>query len=174
MNCGPVRCKVDDRRQTRKRPFVHKVIVRPTGFRLPPHMEAKESPSIHELYAALTSDKKRTQMIVEDVVDAVRAGRFPVLLTERHEHFEKITALLSPRIRNLFIMKGGRGKRQRNTILDQMQALGDNDKRIILATGRYLGEGFDDARLDTLFLALPVSWKGVLAQYGVGSIVSMT
>ena len=62
-------------------------------------------------------------------------------------------------------MKGGMSKKQRKVLSEMMPALGDDQERVILATGRYLGEGFDDARLDTLFLTLPVSWKGVLAQY---------
>ena len=125
----------------------------------------KEPLAIHELYAALISDDTRNNMIVEDVVKAVREGRSPVLLTERREHLEKIAALLSSQIRNLFVMKGGMGKKHRQALLDGIKEVGEQQERVILATGRYLGEGFDDARLDTLFLTLPVSWKGILAQY---------
>jgi superfamily II DNA or RNA helicase len=121
--------------------------------------------SIHELYAALVADEKRNHMIVEDVLAALMNRRSPVILTERREHLEMLAALLAPKVQNLFVMKGGMSKKQRKNLLDGMRALNDEDERIILATGRYLGEGFDDARLDTLFLALPVSWKGVLAQY---------
>jgi superfamily II DNA or RNA helicase len=132
MNCGPIRYKVDDRKQATKRPFTHKVVMRRTSFQLPSHLEMKEPLAIHELYAALIRDEKRNNMIVDDVVKAV---------------------------------KGGMSKKQRKVLSEMMQALGDDQERVILATGRYLGEGFDDARLDTLFLTLPVSWKGVLAQY---------
>jgi len=118
---------------------------------------------IHELYAALIVDEKRNQMIVEDVVRAVNEGRIPVILTERLEHLEKLTALLSSRVKNIFIMKGGIGKKQRKTLTEEMKTV--DSERVILATGRYLGEGFDDSRLDTLFLTLPVSWKGTVAQY---------
>jgi superfamily II DNA or RNA helicase len=104
-------------------------------------------------------------MIVEDVLAALMNRRSPVILTERREHLEMLAALLAPKVQNLFVMKGGMSKKQRKDLLDGIKALNDEDERIILATGRYLGEGFDDARLDTLFLALPVSWKGVLAQY---------
>jgi superfamily II DNA or RNA helicase len=113
----------------------------------------------------LVADEKRNHMIVEDVLAALMNRRSPVILTERREHLEMLAALLAPKVQNLFVMKGGMSKKQRKNLLDGMRALNDEDERIILATGRYLGEGFDDARLDTLFLALPVSWKGVLAQY---------
>lgn len=163
MNCGPVRYKVDDRRQADKRPFNHKVIVRSTNFQIPEPLINKGSLMIHELYAALIVDEKRNQMIVEDVVKAVNKGRIPVVLTERREHLEKLKSLLSSRVENIFVMKGGMGKKQRKALAEEMKAV--DDERVILATGRYLGEGFDDPRLDTLFLTLPVSWKGTVAQY---------
>ncbi|MBL0700082.1 MAG: DEAD/DEAH box helicase [Desulfosarcina sp.] len=163
MNCGPVRYKVDDRKQAEKRPFNHKVIVRSTNFQIPESLINKESLMIHELYAALIIDEKRNQMIVEDVVKAVNKGRIPVVLTERREHLEKLKSLLSLRVNNIFAMKGGIGKKQRKMLAEEMKAV--DDERIILATGRYLGEGFDDPGLDTLFLTLPVSWKGTVAQY---------
>ena len=163
MNCGPVRYKVDDRKQADNRPFSHKVIVRSTDFQIPAHLINKESLMIHELYAALIVDEKRNQMIVEDIVRAVNEGRIPVVLTERREHLEKLSSLLSSKVENIFIMKGGMGKKQRKTLADKMKAV--DAERVILATGRYLGEGFDDSRLDTLFLTLPVSWKGTLSQY---------
>jgi superfamily II DNA or RNA helicase len=165
MNCGPIRYKVDDRRQAIKRPFTHKVVMRKTSFRLPSHLEMKDPLAIHELYAALIRDEERNNMIVDDVVKAVKDGRSPVLLTERREHLETLETLLNSRVENVLVMKGGMGKKQRLALSERMQALGDDNERVILATGRYLGEGFDDARLDTLFLTLPVSWKGVLAQY---------
>lgn len=165
MNCGPIRYRVDDRTEARKRPFSHKVIVRQTAFQLPKQLSLTDGMSIHELYAALVADEKRNHKIVEDVLAALMNRRSPVILTERREHLEMLAALLAPKVQNLFVMKGGMSKKQRKNLLDGIRALNDEDERIILATGRYLGEGFDDARLDTLFLALPVSWKGVLAQY---------
>jgi superfamily II DNA or RNA helicase len=165
MNCGPIRYKVDDRRQAIKRPFTHKVVVRKISFQLPSHLEMKDRLAIHELYAALIRDEERNNMIVDDVIKAVKDGRSPVLLTERREHLETLESLLNSQVENVLVMKGGMGKKQRQALLERMQKLGDEQERVILATGRYLGEGFDDARLDTLFLTLPVSWKGVLAQY---------
>lgn len=165
MQCGPVRYRVDEREQAAIRPFIHKVIVRKTGFRLPEALMDESAPAIHEVYAALISDEGRNNIIVEDVLAAVRANRSPVLLTERREHLERLDERLSPLVRNLIVMKGGMGKKQRRLIAERIAGIPDDEERVILATGRYLGEGFDDARLDTLFLTLPVSWRGTLTQY---------
>jgi superfamily II DNA or RNA helicase len=165
MQCGPIRHRVDDRKQAEARPFDHKVVVRHTHFRLPPHLPDAPALAIQDLYALLVKDDQRNQLIVEDVVEAVRAGRSPVLLTERREHLEWLASLLSQHIENLIVMKGGMGKRQRQQLAAQIARIPADQPRLILATGRYLGEGFDDERLDTLFLALPISWRGTLTQY---------
>jgi superfamily II DNA or RNA helicase len=104
-------------------------------------------------------------MIIEDVLKAVGLGRSPIILTERKEHLSILEGLLCSRIPNLIVLKGGMGRKQRVFASERLSGIPENETRVILATGRYLGEGFDDARLDTLFLALPVSWRGVLAQY---------
>jgi len=165
MQCGPVRYRMDERKQAAIRPFTHKVIVRKTGFCPPETLMDEPAPSIHEVYAALISDEGRNNMILEDVLAAVRANRSPVLLTERREHLTLLQDLLGPLVRNLIIMKGGMGKKQRRLLAERIASIPDDEERVILATGRYLGEGFDDARLDTLFLTLPVSWRGTLIQY---------
>jgi superfamily II DNA or RNA helicase len=165
MQCGPVRYRVNDRDQADKRPFDHKVIVRPTKFQLPPHLQNIAAQSIQEVYSSLEKDDDRNRMIVDDVVAAMQENRFPVLLTERREHLETLAELLAKRVAHVFVMKGGMGKKQRKLITDQIANLSADQSRVILATGRYLGEGFDDERLDTLFLALPISWRGTLTQY---------
>jgi superfamily II DNA or RNA helicase len=165
MQCGSVRYKVNDRDQADKRPFSHKVIVRPTRFQLPSHLQNIAAQSIQEVYSSLEKDDVRNQMIVEDVVAAIQAKRFPVLLTERREHLETLAELLNKRVAHVFVMKGGMGKKQRQELKNRIADLPVDQSRVILATGRYLGEGFDDERLDTLFLALPISWRGTLTQY---------
>jgi len=104
-------------------------------------------------------------MIVNDVLQAVQTGRSPIVLTERREHLSILSDRLSVETSNVFELKGGMGQKQRRILADQLESLPEDQLRVIVATGRYIGEGFDDARLDTLFLALPVSWRGTLAQY---------
>lgn len=165
MQCGPVRYRVDARRQAEKRPFDHKVIVRPTNFRLPPHLQGISSYSIQEVYSMLSQDEERNRLIVQDVVAAAQAKRFPVLLTERRLHLDVLANMLAPHIPNVIMMRGGMGKRQRQLVTEQIASLPTDQPRVIVATGRYLGEGFDNDQLDTLFLGLPISWRGTLTQY---------
>jgi superfamily II DNA or RNA helicase len=110
-------------------------------------------------------DESRNRMIVEDVLAAVGANRSPVVLTERTEHLALLADRLCGLIRNVVVMKGGMGQKQRRLLAEKLLSISDDEQRVIIATGRYLGEGFDDARLDTLFLTLPVSWRGTLTQY---------
>ena len=117
------------------------------------------------MYASLINDAKRNQMIVKDVVTAVSKKRFPVILTERKIYLELLRDMLCAKIPNVIVMKGGMGKKQREAALSNLEKLKEHDKKVVLATGRYLGEGFDEDRLDTLFLTLPISWKGTISQY---------
>jgi superfamily II DNA or RNA helicase len=165
MQCGPVRYRVDDRQQAAARSFTHRVIVRRTGFVLPVQSQDKSEPRIQEIYAMLTLDSMRNQMIVDDVIEAVHAGRSPVLLTERREHLAYFDTALAGKVNNIIVLSGGMGSKQRTRSIEQLKTIPENEERLILATGRYLGEGFDDARLDTLFLALPIAWRGTVAQY---------
>lgn len=165
MQCGPIRYRVTDREQAVKRPFDHRVVTRPTNLRLPLYLQDVTTLSIQDVYAELARDDERNRMIAEDVIAAVGAKRSPVLLTERREHLDMLVSLLSPYIQNLFVMAGGMGKKQRKHLAKQIAEVPADQPRLIVASGRYLGEGFDDARLDTLFLALPISWRGTLTQY---------
>jgi superfamily II DNA or RNA helicase len=104
-------------------------------------------------------------MIIGDLLQALKRGRAPLLLTERTEHLDQFEANLKSVVPNLFVLRGGMGKRQRAALLEKLKAVPEDEQRVILATGRYIGEGFDDARLDTLLLAMPISWRGTLQQY---------
>ena len=165
MQCGPVRYRVDDRQQAASQSFTHKVIIRRTGFTLPSTSNDSTQPGIQDIYTMLALDSARNQLIVDDVIEAVRAGRSPVLLTERREHLAFFADALADKVKNIIVLSGGMGRKQRIKLMSQLKSVPENDARLIIATGRYLGEGFDDARLDTLFLALPIAWRGTVAQY---------
>ncbi len=165
MQCGPIRYRTNDRSQAEAQPFDHKVIVRPTGFAVPAQLQNLATLTFQDTYDLLVQNETRTRLIVDDVIAAIRAKRYPVLLTERREHLDALVALLSEHIQNVIVMTGGMGRKQRQALKDKTAALTPDEPRVIVATGRYLGEGFDDDRLDTLFLALPISWRGTLTQY---------
>ena len=162
MQLGPVRFKVDAKTQAAARPFEHRLIVRETTFRA---STSEQDQGIQGLYLALARDEARNAAILNDVVHALKEGRSPLLLTERKDHLDYFAERLARVARHLVILQGGMGAKADRAVRAQLDAIPPNEERLLLATGRYVGEGFDDARLDTLFLALPVSWRGTLIQY---------
>jgi superfamily II DNA or RNA helicase len=164
MQCGPVRHRVDARAQAARRTFTHRARLRETGFRLPAGQDDDRPLPMPSIYAMLAADEGRNALIVGDVLAALEAGRHPVLLTERRDHLERLRGHLAGSVPNLVVLRGGMSAGEHRAADAAMQAR-DDGARLVLATGRYLGEGFDDPRLDTLFLTMPISWKGTLAQY---------
>ncbi len=165
MQCGPVRHRVDARAQSAARPFDHHAIVRPTGF-----LPARDpSPDVRmqfqDLYNELIADASRNDLICGDVLQAVRDGRSPIVLTERNDHLDDLAGRLANEVQHLVVLRGGMSKREIERTNETLAAIPQHEARVLLATGRYVGEGFDDPRLDTLFLTLPISWHGTIAQY---------
>ena len=165
MQCGPMRHRVDAKNQAAARPFTHHVFVRPTGFRSIHAPDSDPREEFHQLYEALQKDDARNRMICADVVSAMNEGRSPLVLTERTEHLQLLAERLSPDVRHLVLLRGGQSRKELESARAHLAELPPTVGRVILATGKYIGEGFDDPRLDTLFLALPVSWRGTIAQY---------
>lgn len=162
MQLGPVRFTIDPRGRSEARPFAQQLIARETGFQ--PVSENGE-PTIQKLYAALAADEKRNALILDDVIGALEEGHSPILLTERRGHLEALATRLEKFTRHLIVLRGGMSARERQRVKERIASIPETEERLVLATGRYVGEGFDDRRLDTLFLALPISWKGTLIQY---------
>src|SRR6266481_790429 len=162
MQCGPIRFNVSSKKQAAASAFQYEVIPRLTEFTVPPEWNGI---GIQDIYTALVHDELRTDLIVSDIVSAIEEGCFPLLLTERTEHLQLLHEKLACKVPNVFVMKGGMGKKQRESVASEINAVPVDQRRVIIATGRYIGEGFDDPRLDTLFLAMPISWRGTLQQY---------
>lgn len=152
------------RRRPCDSPFEHSAILRPTSFRLSADLD-RERPPIQQVDAALATDSARNTLILDDVRTALEAGRSPILLTERREHARHLAERLARHARNVLILCGGMGTRERRALTQRLEDIPEAEERVLVATGRYIGEGFDDARLDTLFLTMPFSWRGTLAQY---------
>ncbi len=164
MQCGPVRFRASAKAQARQRPFAHRALLRPTAFRLPEGI-VEERPPIQQVYAALAEDENRNDLIFDDVLKSLEAGRSPLVLTARKDHGRRLTERLQRFASNVLFLRGGKGVKERRTVMQRIEEIPDTEERVLVATGRYIGEGFDDARLDTLFLAMPVAWRGTLAQY---------
>jgi very-short-patch-repair endonuclease len=165
MQCGAVRHRVDAKAQAAARPFDHKVIVRPTAFQSAGSTRADKRIEFQTLYQFLVEDDTRNRVICEEIAQAVSAGRSPLVLTERNEHLGRFESALSGSVPHVVVLRGGMGKKQRRAAAERLAAIPLDEGRVILATGKYIGEGFDDPRLDTLFLTLPVSWRGTITQY---------
>lgn len=162
MQCGPVRYRADAKNEAAERPFKHVVIPRITTFRME---EQEQQPDIHEVYGRLVQDEQRNDQIFDDILLALEEGRSPILLTDRTAHLAYFQERLKSFVKNMIVMKGGMGRKQLRLVKEQMESIPAAEERVLLATGRFAGEGFDDARLDTLFLAMPFSWTGTLHQY---------
>ncbi len=165
MQCGPVRHTVDAKSEAVKRPFRHTVLVRPTSFRAVTEANPDMRIQFQDLYRELMADKERNQLICDEVLRSVTDGQSPIVLTERKEHLRTLAELLEPHVAHIVVLHGGAGRKKIRATQDRLAEIPDNEDRVLLATGRYIGEGFDDSRLDTLFLTLPVSWRGTIAQY---------
>lgn len=162
MQIGPVRYKTDTKTHLALQPFEHRLAVRVTDFQLP---SSSTDISIQAIYGLLVNDAARNEQIFNDVIVAMEEGRSPILLTERKDHLDLLYEKLKSFVKHIVVLQGGRSAKIQREAKEQLNSIPANEERLILATGRYIGEGFDDARLDTLFLALPVSWKGTLIQY---------
>ena len=166
MQLGPIRHRVDPKTQSRREPFAHVVHVRQTSFRMKVANPEEDGHFNYDgMLKEMVADAARNRLIVEDVVKAVKDGRSPVILSDRREHIAVFENLLNGRVKNIVSLTGGMGAKAIRGRKDALAAIADTEERVIIATGSYLGEGFDDSRLDTLFLATPVSWKGRITQY---------
>lgn len=164
MQCGPIRYKVDPIKQAIKRPFEHYVIPRFTPFKLESNVE-KEDLTITDIYTRLLESKIRNQMIIKDVIDCVKSGRNPIVLTERTAHVKTIFEELKKHFEDVIILTGAMTNKEKKEEIEKLQAIPREKRVIIVATGKFVGEGFDEPRLDTLFLAMPISWTGTVQQY---------
>jgi superfamily II DNA or RNA helicase len=162
MQCGPVRFYLSPKKAAQSSPLEHKVIPRFTDFAW---NRSENESTIHEIYGALVTDQQRNDLIVQDVRKVLSDGRSPLILTSRTEHLDYLAGRLRGICPHIFVLKGGMGAKQRKQVVESISLVPPDELRMIMATGSYLGEGFDDARLDTLFLVMPISWKGTLQQY---------
>lgn len=163
MNVGPVRFKYEVKNYLAKSSYDHFLIIRNTEFQLSHNSKNEENTSYTSLCSELIEDMNRNKMIAEDAKKLYLEGRYPLILTERRDHLFLLNNLLHD-LDNVILLYGGMGKKKLKVALDRLSN-NQNEKRIIIATGKYIGEGFDDTRLDTLLLSMPISWKGRLVQY---------
>ena len=164
MQCGPIRYRDNAKKQAASRPFEHYVIPRFTSLNLPLGREDKDT-SIQDLYSEVVMNAARNELIVSDVIKSHANGRNCMVLTERTAHVELLAKALSANLPDVIALVGGMGAKDYREKMQQIASVPIGSALTLVATGKYLGEGFDEPRLDTLFLAMPISWKGTLQQY---------
>ncbi len=157
MQCGPIRHRMAERRSVLRL----KLHVRETAFAMPPDIKHP----IQQTFGALVPDEARNALIERDVLEALEAGRNCLILSHRREHCRLLAERLAAKGKAPFVLNGSQGKKERTAILKAIQETPADKDLAVVATGQYLGEGFDCPRLDTLFMAFPVSFKGKLVQY---------
>ena len=158
MQCGPIRYTAA---KPASAPHELKVVPRSLYARIDLPPEA----GIQDVFRHLASDQARTSTIANEVETAHGQGRKVLVLTERTKHLDAILKALDGKIQSPFVLHGRMSRKQRAALIAQLDALPPDAPRVLLATGKLVGEGFDHPPLDTLVLAMPVSWKGTLQQY---------
>ncbi len=158
MQCGPIRYQAAKQQQQE---IARVLVPRFSSFRL----VTEENITFQRLTDSLICDEARNNLIVSDVQQALAEGRTPIILTSRTSHVEMLSRLLSDGHKHVISLVGSASAREKKQTMEHLQSILANEPLVIVATGKYVGEGFDFPRLDTLMLAIPVSWKGIVAQY---------
>ena len=161
MQCGPIRFSADAKSQITKQSFDRYLIPRFTSYR----SITEDRQTITAMYQSLSEDTVRNNLIVNDICKVVDSGRTPIILTNRTSHVTLLAEKLKTTIPNVITLTGSDTTKDKREALQRLQTISPSEPLVIVATGKYVGEGFDYPRLDTLFLALPISWKGLVAQY---------
>jgi superfamily II DNA or RNA helicase len=164
MHCGPIRYRDNPKKQAENRPFDHYIVPRFTSLRVPLDIIEQEV-SIQQLYTEIMDSDFRNQQIVDDVLNNYHQGRNCIVLSLRTAHVESLTKRLKEKVSDVFALTGGMGRKATREIFQRIADIPADRNIILVATGHFIGEGFDEPRLDTLFLAMPISWKGTLQQY---------
>ena len=164
MHCGPIRYRDNAKKQAENRPFYHYIIPRFTSLRVPLDSDEKDV-SIQELYSEIVDNDFRNQQIFEDVLNTYQQGRNCIVLSLRTAHIELLARKLREEVPDVVTLMGGMGTKRTREVFNRITDTPADKNLILVATGSFIGEGFDEPRLDTLFLAMPISWKGTLQQY---------
>ena len=164
MLIGPIRYSYTAKEKAKEQGIQHLVYPRFTRT-VPPRGVITDKMHPNEAYEIIHNNDVRDEQIIEDVKNCVATGRTPVVLSRYKDHSEKFYERLKSYADHVFLMTGNNSKKEHRKILEQMHQVDKNESLILIATGSLVGEGFDFPRLDTLFMATPVSFRGVVEQY---------
>ena len=161
MQCGPIRYSADAKVQMASQAFTRLLVPRFTSYR-----ELTDEKSTYaRMVQNMSKDENRNRLIIDDVCEALKEERCPIVLTCLTAHVETLASALIPHCKHVITLVGSESAKEKRLKMEYLQNISSSEPLVIVATGKYVGEGFDYPRLDTLFLALPVSWKCIVAQY---------
>ena len=156
MQCGPIRYSADAKTQMVSQTFTRLLVPRFTSYR-----ELTDEKSTYiRMIQKMAEDENRNRLIADDVCETLKEGRSPIVLTSLTAHIEILADELMAHCKHIVTLVGSESAKEKRQKMEYLQNLPSSEPLVIVATGKYVGEGFDYPRLDTLFLALPVSWKG--------------
>ena len=160
---GPIRYRFTAKDRAEEQNIDHLVYPRFTRTVKPHHLS--KTPYGNDAYELIRNNDVRDEQIIRDVADCVQAGRTPVVLTKYVDHANKLSERLKKYADRLILLTGANGTKVRRAQVKELNEVDDSDSLILVGTGSLLGEGFDFPRLDTLFMATPVSGENVVEQY---------
>ena len=160
---GPIRYRFTAKDRAEEQNINHLVYPRFTRTVKPHHLS--KTPYGNDAYELIRNNDVRDEQIIRDVADCVQAGRTPVVLTKYVDHAKKLSERLKTYADRLILLTGANGTKARRAQVEELNKVDDSDSLILVGTGSLLGEGFDFPRLDTLFMATPVSGENVVEQY---------
>ncbi len=161
MQCGPIRYSSDATAQMAAQAFQRFLSPRFTSFR----MIGEENPSYTDIAEKIAEDFQRNQQIVDDVKEAVENDRCPIVLSNRTAHVMLLAEMLKDTADHIVILIGADTAKEKREKMERLAMIPPSESLVIVATDKYIGEGFDYPRLDTLFMAMPISWRGNVQQY---------
>ena len=161
MLIGPIRYSYTAKEKAKEQGIQHLVYPRFTRT-VPPRGVITGKMHPNEAYDIIHNNDLRDEQIVDDVKNCVSEGRTPVVLSRYKDHSEKLYKRLKSYADYVFLMTGNNSKKEHRKIFEQMRQVGNDESMILVATGSLVGEGFDFPRLDTLFMATPISFRGVV------------
>lgn len=159
MQCGPIRYTAN--KSVQHHSFTRELRPRFTAYKDISAEPLTYTQQIHEI----ANNELRNRMIISDVCQAIQQGRTPIILTQLTAHVHVLAQMLTPHCQNVICLTGSDSTKQKRLTMETLRSIPSKQSLVIIATGKYIGEGFDFPRLDTLFLTLPIAWKGLVAQY---------
>lgn len=161
MQIGPVRYRFSAKDKVKLQGIAHYVYPRFTRLINTTGQDWK----INEAYATVHGSDVRNRQIISDIEECLRQGRTPLVLTKFRDHADILLAMLRDKADHVFLLKGGRSRKENEQIRENMKNVPANESMVLVAIGQYIGEGFNYPRLDTMMLTTPIAWQGNVEQY---------